>query len=1224
MRGEVSMKNSIGSFLIVEAIFPGGPRHALALPGAEAKGCVLIPGCADRCRWERLLLPLALCLALALAPLKAATAADAGPPGAVAGEPAGTTVLSVDGEGWLLATDPENRGVQDQWFRAPRPEARRTRVPWIIQGPFPGYHGLAWYWRSFTAPAALPRDGRFLLRFWAVDYKADVWIDGASAGSHEGGETPFVLDVTRSVRPGGTHMVAVRVLNPTHQSIDGIVLDETPHRNKALPYGAGSAWDQGGIVDSVELLAVPAVRIEDLFVRGDPRTGEFRIQVDLQNSSAARGGRLEFTVAPAPGGETFARSHVEKEIPAGGSRAEARLVVGGPRLWDLNDPYLYRVTVRVSCEDPPSRDERSVRAGLRDFRFRDGAFRLNGRRLFLRSSHTGNACPVGLELPLDPDFLRRDLLNAKTMGFNAIRFIAGMPKRYQLDLCDEIGLLVYEECYAGWCMADSPSLPRRFRDSVLGMVLRDRNHPSVAMWGLLNETPDGPVFRQAVSTLPALRELDDSRLVMLSSGRWDLQGGRVVGLEVWSDPGRVDPCVVRNGTDHVIRALGITWAPGQLSLHPGRAGEYSALRFTAPETGSMEVSAAFASIAEHATTDVHVLLGDRAVFDGGINVRGGGKDAAFRGALAMKAGDTLTCAVGFGNGDYGADTTALALTIRAPSGKSLDAAREFSVERNPSGPFSYGTLAPGPEPRPSTFKPHAGGKRESSIGSLSNPGSEVWEDALSDQHPYQRVPHTAAIIHTLRTVDGGGQPLFLSEYGIGSAVDLVRAVRHYERLGKQEAEDARFYRAQLDLFLADWDRFRLGEVFARPEDFFALSNARMAGQRLLGLNAIRSNPHIVGHSLTGTVDQGMTGEGLWTTFREPKPGTSDAVFDGLAPLRFCLFVEPVNVYRSSKVRLEAVLASEDPLPPGRYPVRIVVAGPGPVRVLERSLEVAIPERQGTGEPPMVIPVFLEEAAIDGPSGKYRFLASFERGAAAAGGEAEFHVADPSELPPVETPVTLWGEDRELARWLEEHKIRTRAFTGEAPPGREVILAAGAPPAPGGAAAFAELARRIACGSTAVFLSPGVFGKGGEPAGWMPLKKKGTIAGLPSWLYHKEEWAKVHPIFDGLPAGDLLDYTFYREIIPDLALVGQDPPGEAVAGAINAAQGYSSGLLVAVHELGAGRFILNTLLIRENLGAHPAAERLMRNLLRYAARDAGKPAAALPDGFEKVLEGLGYK
>jgi hypothetical protein len=104
----------------------------------------------------------------------------------------------------------------------------------------------------------------------------------------------------------------------------------------------------------------------------------------------------------------------------------------------------------------------------------------------------------------------------------------------------------------------------------------------------------------------------------------------------------------------------------------------------------------------------------------------------------------------------------------------------------------------------------------------------------------------------------------------------------------------------------------------------------------------------------------------------------------------------------------------------------------------------------------------------------------------------------------------------------------------------------------------------------------------------------------------------------------MDYTLYRELIPDLVFAGQEPPAEAVAGAIKASQDYASGLMLSVHALGAGRFVLNTLLIRENLGKHPLAERLLRNLLRYAAADAGKPAADLAPEAEAQLRALGYR
>ena len=276
--------------------------------------------------------------------------------------------------------------------------------------------------------------------------------------------------------------------------------------------------------------------------------------------------------------------------------------------------------------------------------------------------------------------------------------------------------------------------------------------------------------------------------------------------------------------------------------------------------------------------------------------------------------------------------------------------------------------------------------------------------------------------------------------------------------------------------------------------------------------------------------------------------------------------------------------------------------------------------------------------LDGPSGKYRFLVTFQHGAAAAGGQTEFYVADPAELPTVQAEVNLWGADPDLAKWLADHGVRTRPFShlpraaeepGAREPGaetvskREVILASAVPPAPGGATAFRDLARQIARGSTVVFLSPAVFAQGDQPAAWVPLARKGFLAGLPSWLYHKDEWAKNHPIFAGLPAGDLMDYSFYRDIIPDTAWVGQDPPAEVVAGAINTSIDYSAGLLVSVHTLGAGRFILNTLQVRENLGRNPAADRLLVNMLRYAARDTQQPLGELPADFELQLKTLGY-
>ena len=154
-----------------------------------------------------------------------------------------------------------------------------------------------------------------------------------AVGAHEGGETPFVLDVTDAIKPGEGNRLAVRVLNPKHEPIDGIALNATPHRNKALPYRTGSAWDQGGIVDSVELCVKPPVYVADLWARPDWRTGLVHVQATLHNFlSAALGVQVEFTVAPAASGETVAVERTTRPLPSGDTLVEAQLRVPSYRL----------------------------------------------------------------------------------------------------------------------------------------------------------------------------------------------------------------------------------------------------------------------------------------------------------------------------------------------------------------------------------------------------------------------------------------------------------------------------------------------------------------------------------------------------------------------------------------------------------------------------------------------------------------------------------------------------------------------------------------------------------------------------------------------------------------------------------------------------------------------------------------------------------------------------
>ena len=431
------------------------------------------------------------------------------------------SVISLDGE-WLLAKDSLNIGRTENWWKASVPEAQPIKVPWILQDVFPAYHGVVWYWRNFEVPKNNDLSGRTILRFWSIDYAGEVWLNNIFMGRYESGEIPFVIDVTDAVKPNEQNHLSVRVLNPSNEPIDDMTLKQIPRQARVIPFTSGAQFNCGGITGSVELLMVPEVRVEDLFASANSPGDVVKIEVNLRNAGTKRKHQhLAFTVAPATSGEALKFLEFEYNVPPGDTLIHTEMSIDSPKLWDLDNPYLYRLSLRNINEKDQTMEERSVRFGFRDFRFKNGSFRLNGRRIFLKSAHSCNNYPIGQRLPVNPDQARRDLIDMKAMGFNTIRFIWGGVKPYQLDMCDEIGLMVYNESYASQAMDSSSMMIKRFDQAQTGMILRDRNHPSVIAWGLLNETLDGPTFKHAVTMLPQLRKLDNTRMIFLNSARSD-------------------------------------------------------------------------------------------------------------------------------------------------------------------------------------------------------------------------------------------------------------------------------------------------------------------------------------------------------------------------------------------------------------------------------------------------------------------------------------------------------------------------------------------------------------------------------------------------------------------------------------------------------------------------------------------------------------------------------
>ena len=226
-------------------------------------------------------------------------------------------------------------------------------MPGNIQQLFPDYHGVVWYWTTFRLPRRPENGERILLRFGAVDYLAEVWVNGQSVGGHEGGETPFELDATAAIAGDAGNLLAVRVLNPADEPIDGIRLAETPHRNK-LNWGYQPGWmhNHGGILRPVELRLAPPFRLDEVFVKADLASGRIDVETSIRNDSArTEAVGLELTVAAAGGGVPLAAVPLSVTVPPGSSTH--RLTATNPMV-----PDAYRFPLKLAA------GPQSVRVGF--------------------------------------------------------------------------------------------------------------------------------------------------------------------------------------------------------------------------------------------------------------------------------------------------------------------------------------------------------------------------------------------------------------------------------------------------------------------------------------------------------------------------------------------------------------------------------------------------------------------------------------------------------------------------------------------------------------------------------------------------------------------------------------------------------------------------------------------------------------------------------------------
>ncbi|MEU8021862.1 glycoside hydrolase family 2 TIM barrel-domain containing protein [Micromonospora haikouensis] len=356
----------------------------------------------------------------------------------------------------------------------------------------------SWYRRHFTLPTQYA-GRRIAVEFQGVAKVADVYVNGTFVGQHKGAYTSFTYDITPYLTIGGAdNVIAVKV--------DSMTRNDIPPEGGAIDY---YVW--GGIVRDVNMIVADPVHVDWTYLT-TPTTNTVNARTRVRNDSAQSRSVTVVTQVVDATNNVVATGTATQTIGAQSAVEFAydTSTIANPTAWHPDRPYLYTVYTQVR-DGSTYVDEHKTRIGIRTIQFNksDGKFYINGQALKLRGlnrhesyPYIGRAAPNRLQAK-DADIIKYQL------GANIVRTSHYPQDPEFLDRADEIGLLVMEEI-PGWQHIGNTAWQDIAVENVREMVMRDRNHPSVVLWGVrINESGDNHNFYTRTNNLA--RQLDPSR-----------------------------------------------------------------------------------------------------------------------------------------------------------------------------------------------------------------------------------------------------------------------------------------------------------------------------------------------------------------------------------------------------------------------------------------------------------------------------------------------------------------------------------------------------------------------------------------------------------------------------------------------------------------------------------------------------------------------------------------
>ncbi|SOD11781.1 glycoside hydrolase family 2 protein [Pedobacter xixiisoli] len=408
----------------------------------------------------------------------------------------GRNVQSLNGK-WDAIIDLYDQGRKNKIFLNKKPETKidfyeysfdnglRLNVPsdWNSQMPeLKYYEGTIWYARRFDIAKAA--NNRTFLYFGAVSYRCRIYLNGKEIGQHEGGFTPFQIDVTDAVKEKD-NFLAVEV-NNTRQ-VD------------AIPAMAFDWWNYGGITRDVFLVSTPKVFIEDYFIQLD-KTKATQINASVKLSEKVSQSvtieipelQLKQTLKTDANGEVKT-SFASKKI----------------KRWSPNSPTLYKV--KVSSES----DKIEEQIGFRNVWVKGEDIYLNDKPIFLKSISFHEEIPQRKGRAFSEADAVMLLSEAKALGCNMIRLAHYPQNEYIVRLAEKMGFLLWEEIPI-WQGIDfkNEATKEKAGKMMREMIMRDKNRVALTFWGVANETQPSPPRNAFIKSLIEItKSIDTTRLI---------------------------------------------------------------------------------------------------------------------------------------------------------------------------------------------------------------------------------------------------------------------------------------------------------------------------------------------------------------------------------------------------------------------------------------------------------------------------------------------------------------------------------------------------------------------------------------------------------------------------------------------------------------------------------------------------------------------------------------